>query len=208
MTGSKQTTGRLIVFEGIDGAGKSTQARLLAESLESAGLAVLQTREPTDGPHGRRLRESAASGRLPPSEELELFVRDRKQHVRDEILPALDAGKIVIVDRYYLSTAAYQGARGLDPEAIMSANEAFAPIPALAILLTADAGEGRGRIRGRGDGDGNLFERESELRKVAAVFEALDRPYIERIDGRGSIAEVHDRIVRCVADRLGLELSR
>jgi dTMP kinase len=207
MTGSEQSTGRLIVFEGIDGAGKSTQARLLAETLESAGLAVLQTREPTDGPHGRRLRESAASGRLPPSEELELFVRDRKQHVRDEILPALEAGKVVIVDRYYLSTAAYQGARGLDPEAIMSANEAFAPIPALAILLTADAGEGRGRIRGRGDGDGNLFERESELRKVAAVFEALDRPYIERIDGRGSIAEVHDRIVRCVADRLGLELS-
>lgn len=206
MMGSEQTTGRLIVFEGIDGAGKSTQARLLAETLESAGLTVLQTREPTDGPHGRRLRESAASGRLPPSEELELFVLDRKQHVRDEILPALAAGKVVIIDRYYLSTAAYQGARGLDPEAIMSANEAFAPIPALAILLTADAGEGRGRIRGRGDGDGNLFERESELREVAAVFDSLDRPYIERIDGRGSIAEVHARIVRCVADRLGLEL--
>jgi len=198
-------TGPLIVFEGIDGAGKSTQAKLLAERLEQAGFEVVRTREPTDGTYGRRLRESAACGRLSPTEELELFVLDRKQHVHDEIAPALAAGKAVIVDRYFLSTAAYQGARGLDPEAIMTANEAFAPIPTVAVLLQTGVAGGRERIRQRGDGEGNLFEREAELRKVAKVFDSLDRPYIRRCDGRGTIEEVHQAIVELLADTPGLD---
>lgn len=186
--------GFLVVFEGIDGTGKSTQANLLAAYVESRGLAVMQSREPTYGPYGKALRESATSGRRSPDEELELFILDRRQHVEEALGPALASGTFVIVDRYYLSTAAYQGARGLDPEMILRRNEEFAPIPDIAVLLELEVADGRDRIRGRGDGDGDLFEVEEELRQVARVFAALDRPYIFRIDGARPIDEVSQAI--------------
>jgi dTMP kinase len=190
--------GFLVVFEGIDGTGKSTHADILAEAMRARGLSVLQSREPTQGEHGRRIRESAATGRLAPAAELDLFMRDRREHVANVLQPALDAGTFVVVDRYYLSTAAYQGARGLDPEAILAANEAFAPIPDIAILFQIAVDDGRQRIRHRGDGDGDLFEREEDLRRVATVFAALDRPYIARIDGNRPLAEVAEEIRRRV----------
>lgn len=174
--------GFLVVIEGIDGTGKSTHADILAAAMRARGLPVVQSREPTQGPWGRQIRESARHGRRPPAEELALFLNDRRQHVAEVLQPALDAGAIVIVDRYFLSTAAYQGARGLDPEEILRTNEEFAPIPDVAIMLTVDAAIGRRRIRSRGDGDGDLFEKEDELRRVAQVFAQLDRPYITRID--------------------------
>src|SRR5690606_29927239 len=104
--------GLFIVLEGIDGTGKSTQAVRLGEWFSRAGHEVLISREPTDGPWGRKLRESAATGRLSADEELECFLEDRRQHVRELIEPALREGKVVILDRYYFSTMAYQGARG------------------------------------------------------------------------------------------------
>jgi len=190
--------GFLVVFEGIDGTGKSTQAAILAEAMRARGLNVLQSREPTQGAHGRRIRESAATGRLPAEEELELFVQDRREHVATVLRPALDSGAFVIVDRYYLSTAAYQGARGLEPEAILRVNEAFAPTPDVAFLLEIGVSDGRRRIRSRGDGDGDLFEREDALGRVAAVFADLDRPYIARVDGNRPVTVVADEIRRCV----------
>src|SRR5689334_18751024 len=117
--------GFLLVIEGIDGAGKSTLQRQLAEWCRGAGLQVITSREPTDGPHGRALRESARSGRLALQDELDLFLKDRREHVETLIRPALERGDVVILDRYYFSTAAYQGARGLDPAEIIQANEAF-----------------------------------------------------------------------------------
>ena len=187
---SDDRNGFLVVFEGIDGTGKSTQAGLLEAHVRSLGLEVVRSREPTQGPFGRELRESATRGRRSPEEELDLFIRDRREHVELVLRPALAAGSFVIVDRYYLSTAAYQGARGLDPEMILQRNEAFAPIPDVAVLLELDVTDGRRRIRRRGDGDGDLFEIEDELRRVAEVFAALDRPYIARFDGSRPIDEV------------------
>lgn len=186
--------GFLVVFEGIDGTGKSTHLHLLAEHLEGLGLDVVRSREPTQGPHGLRLRESARHGRLPPREELALFLADRRQHVAEILQPALAAGAAVLVDRYYLSTAAYQGARGLDPEEILRANEAFAPAPDVAVLIAVPVGEGRRRIHHRGDGEGDLFEREEELRRVADVFARLDRPYIARFDGDQPVDDVQRAI--------------
>ncbi len=187
------------MFEGIDGTGKSTQAGLFAGYVRSLGLRVVQSREPTHGRFGAELRQSATRGRRSPEEELDLFIRDRREHVEQVLQPALDAGKVVVVDRYYLSTAAYQGARGLDPEAILQQNEAFAPIPDIAVLIHLDVQDGRRRIRGRGDGDGDLFEIEDELRRVADVFAALDRPYINRFDGSRSIEdlsrEIRERVI-------------
>ena len=90
-----------IVVEGIDGTGKSTLARALQERLKRMGVSCLCTFEPTDGQWGRKLRDSFTGGeRLSLDEELELFIKDREEHVETEILPALEAGRTVICDRY------------------------------------------------------------------------------------------------------------
>ncbi|MCX7017301.1 MAG: dTMP kinase, partial [Candidatus Sumerlaeota bacterium] len=123
--------GLLVVLEGIDGTGKSTQARRLAEALEARGHTTRVLREPTDGPHGSELRRMAREGRTDPQRERALFIADRREDVERNIRPALARGEIVVMDRYYFSTVAYQGARGLDPDELRAENEAFAPKPDL-----------------------------------------------------------------------------
>jgi dTMP kinase len=174
-------SGFLIAIEGIDGAGKSTLQRRLADWCRSEGRIVTTGREPTDGPHGRALRESARSGRLSPEAELELFLKDRHDHVASVIAPALRRGEVVILDRYYFSTAAYQGARGIDPEKILAANEAFAPVPDLVLLLDIDPSAGHQRIGARG-GAPDGFEGAAYLADVRRIFLGFDRPFILRID--------------------------
>jgi dTMP kinase len=188
--------GILIAFEGIDGTGKSTQINLLAEHLVALGHEVVTTREPTDGTYGRKIRSMFESRhKLSAAEELQLFMDDRREHVKELISPALVAGKIVLTDRYYFSTVAYQGAAGHDPARIIAENEAFAPVPELVILLDLSPAEGARRIRsGRGEML-NDFEQEDELARVATVFDGLDMDYIKRIDASGSPAEVQMEIV-------------
>lgn len=103
------TPGRFIAFEGIDGCGKSTAARTIAERIRASGRGCLITEEPTDRPVGRRIREML-SGKAPMVEPLalqRLFVEDRREHIERVILPALRAGTAVVTDRYWLSTVAY-----------------------------------------------------------------------------------------------------
>ncbi len=173
--------GFLLVLEGIDGAGKSTLGRALAAHLRSRGLTVTTSREPTDGPHGTALRQSAKSGRLSLSEELGLFLKDRAEHVTHLIKPALHRGEVVILDRYYISTAAYQGARGADPQQVILMNEAFAPRPDLVLLLDIDPLGGTGRIIRRGDQPDD-FEAAAYLSKVREILLSLPQPYIRRLD--------------------------
>jgi dTMP kinase len=177
--------GVLVVVEGVDGAGKSTVLRHLRAVCEALGREVVAGREPTDGPHGRRLRESAAQGRLPLEAELELFILDRRAHVEEVILPALSKGAVVLLDRYYFSTAAYQGARGADPEAILRMNEAFAPEPDVVLLLDLDPMLSLERIRARGGGV-DAFERLEALQAVRDIFLSIKRPYLEVVDASGS----------------------
>src|SRR5260370_25230495 len=94
----------LIAIEGIDGAGKTTQVERLAQALRVVGQELVISKEPTNGRWGKKIRESAANGRLPLKEELKAFINDRTEHVRNVIQPALDTGKIVILDRYFYST--------------------------------------------------------------------------------------------------------
>lgn len=191
--------GLFIVFEGIDGTGKSTQLYLLAEKLRDLGYAVVSTREPTNGPFGRKIRELFVDrGVLSREEELELFIADREQHVREVIAPALEDGCIVLCDRYYLSTIAYQGANGLDPELIMQRNDRF-PVPDLAILLEIDPGHGIRRIQDQRNEHPNTFEQEGNLQKVAVIFAAMQQGYIARINGSGSIEDVRDLVFEAVA---------
>lgn len=181
--------GFLVVIEGIDGAGKSTAIQRICEFCHEHGLPYVASREPTDGPWGRKLRESAQTGRLSLDEELELFIRDRREHVDQKIRPALKEGKIVVLDRYYFSTAAYQGARGANPEEILAANERFAPEPDLLLLLDADPERSLQRVRTRGDVP-NEFERESALREIRKIFLSISRPYLVRIDANAGAEEV------------------
>jgi dTMP kinase len=172
--------GILVALEGIDGTGKSTQAKRLTSIFRAQGYAVALLREPTVSPWGRRLRESMTGGRrvLAPSQELDLFLQDRRYDVAAHILPALAARKLVLMDRYYLSTIAYQGALGIDPEHIRRLNEAFAPVPDMVFLLLVSPAQALERIRqGRGRVD-DVFEREEYLQQVDAVFRTLVGPHI------------------------------
>lgn len=200
--------GLLIAFEGIDGTGKSSQLRMLADTLAQLGQEVVITREPTDGPYGRKIRSLFTSrAGITPAEELELFMADRREHVREVIEPGLQAGRIVLTDRYYLSTAAYQGATGQDPEAIMAANETFAPVPDLVLLLTLPPDQSIHRIKALRGEALNDFEQEETLTRVAAIFAGLDRDYITRIDAVGSLAEVRERVEARVRHLLAEKLA-
>jgi dTMP kinase len=181
--------GRLVVVEGIDGAGKSSVLKRLAMFCSSRGIAHTCSREPTDGPWGRKIRESARSGRLHLDEELELFLRDREQHVTELILPALERGEVVLLDRYYFSNAAYQGARGANPSQILEQNEHFAPAPDLVLLLDLDPREGRARITGRGDVPDD-FEGLETLTRVRQLFLGMQRPSFRLLNAHLSAEEV------------------
>lgn len=191
--------GIFIVLEGIDGTGKSTQAARLAAWFRERGRDVVQSREPTDGPWGKKLRESAATGRLSPQDELEFFLRDRRQHVDEVIAPALAAGKVVILDRYYFSTMAYQGARGFDPAEIRRRNEEFAPVPDLLLILDLDVDTALDRIGARGD-SANEFEKRGNLVRCREIFRSLaGENFVETINTSGSM----DEVSRDIRDAIG-----
>lgn len=191
MTSDERRLGLLIIFEGIDGTGKSTQVKLLSEKLQKLGREVVTTFEPTDGPFGKKIRSLFTNrASVTKAEELALFMDDRRQHVKELINPALAAGKIVISDRYYFSTAAYQGATGLDPERIIADNEKFAPTPDCVLILEAPVAVGRRRIEESRQEITNDFEKEEGLRKVSEVFAAIKRDYIQRIDATQPIEAV------------------
>ena len=197
--------GRLIVFEGIDGSGKSTQLRLLAEQLRQNEIAHLVTGEPTDGPWGRKIRAMARSGeRVTPEEELHWFLEDRREHVATVLRPGIETGQIVLSDRYFLSTVAYQGARGFDPQALLVQSEAECPLPDLALIFAIDPEAGLARVHARGGTAEPAFEDAEFLSRVAAVFRSLDRPYLARIDARGPVATVARAVRETVRERLAI----
>jgi len=186
--------GLLVAIEGIDGSGKTTQAQLLARFCTDNRLTHVISKEPTKGKYGQLIRDSAIRGRLSVEEEIEILLDDRREHVEKVISPALEEEKIVILDRYYFSTAAYQGARGSDPELILSRNETFAPQPDLLIVLDIPADIGLERIRTRGDKP-NKFEAVHSLEDARSIFNRISRPYKFAVDGRGGIESISYDVV-------------
>ena len=194
--------GLLIVFEGLDGAGKTTQLRLLYEYLCGQGHDAVRLREPTDGPWGQKLRQLMAHGRggVTPATELEWFLNDRREHVEQRIRPALDRKQIVLLDRYYFSTVAYQGALGCDLQDIQARNEAFAPPPDLLLLLELPPAVGWQRLKQRGTP--SHFERLDYLERVAGIFDAMAFPYLRRIPADREPQAVQSRVRREVQELL------
>ena len=188
--------GLLIVFEGIDGAGKSTQAEILLKKIHDRGYPVVYYREPSQSKWGREIKRKARfADSLTPQEELELFQRDREENVENNLKPALEQNRVVVLDRYYFSTMAYQGAKGIDPEFIRRRNEAFAVRPDLVFILDVKAGQGLERIADRGRRD-MLFEREEYLVKVRNLFKSFQGDNIYHIDAGKAVERIAERIER------------
>jgi dTMP kinase len=183
----------LLALEGIDGSGKSTQADLMAGALKRRGAEVVLTREPTSGPAGQRLRGylSGPARHLSPALELAQFVADRREHVARVIRPALAAGRVVITDRYYYSSVAYQGALGLDAARILALNESFAPRPRLVFILTLPPEVAVARLLRSPGRRRQVSEGRDYLEQVAAIYASLTGPHIHRVDAGATPGAIH-----------------
>lgn len=179
--------GRLIVIDGIDGSGKSAATACLVSALKSLGHTVLAGHEPTNGKHGRILRERMRTHRFPVDEEVQLLLEDRREHVSTVIEPALAAGRIVVLDRYYPSMVAYQGAAGVSTKYLLEANS-FAPRPDLLLILDLPVDVALERIRVRGDVP-NAFERADTLEQCRQTFLSFaDAQVIDATRSRDDVA--------------------
>lgn len=194
--------GILIVFEGIDGSGKSTQLRRSAAALRARGLDVVETGEPTRGTWGRKIREMArTTDRAPRETELAWFIKDRREHMQDFVEPALAAGRIVLCDRSYFSTVAYQGARGFDPARLLADSQAEFGRPDLVLFFDVDPELGLARVAARGGQHEPAFEELGYLERVAEIFRSLELPELVRIDA-GKDAETVGAAVMREIERL------
>jgi dTMP kinase len=210
------TAGRLLVFEGAEGAGKSTQIIRLAEVLRARDVPHLVVREPGGTVVGEQLRRLV----LDPAQDMDaatealLFIASRAEHVARVVRPALREGLLVIADRFFLSTYAYQIAgRGLPEEAIRAANALATGglVPDLTLLLLHRAAEGLARADQRGARD--RIERADDAfhERVSAAFERFGEPGWQRshpecgpilgIDAAGTPHEVFDRVIAAVGER-------
>jgi dTMP kinase len=199
-------SGFLITIEGIDGIGKTTQARILSEFLRGKGYDVVELREPTESVWGKKIRNLTKHGRdASPKEECMWFLEDRKLDVSENIAPGLESGKIIVVDRYYYSNMAYQGALGLDMEKIRSENEKFAPRPDIVIILDATPKTGLDRIKNKRKEELNYFETLEYQEKVRELFLRMkDYDNVRILDGSGTLEEVSEKIRNLVLDVLNI----
>ena len=214
--------GKLITFEGLDGCGKSTQLVLEAERLRGLGMRVTSTREPGGTTLGQQIREvvlhSARDG-MTPLAELGLMFAARAQHIEQLILPALEAGEIVLCDRFTDSSMAYQGyGRGVSLEAIRSLEVSLCRglRPDRTLILAIDEASAARRTDERNQAasePATRFEQEARefFERVRRGYEEIARQEPERVrlvDGRGSIEEVQERVRQMVDEFLKVRRER
>jgi dTMP kinase len=189
----------LVNLEGIDGCGKSTQSKLLREKLEGEGEKVIILKEPTKRPHGQKLWDVLHGKRKATNEEiLELFVLDRIQHVEEKIQPALEDGTMILMDRYYYSSMAYQVAGGIDVEEIRE-KHVFAPKPDVVLIFDLLVSVALERVKGHSDAD--EFEKEEHLEKVREAYLNLENdPLVRIVDATGTPEEIFGNVWRLVSE--------
>ncbi len=197
--------GRFITLEGGEGAGKSTQARLLAAALSASGLTVLHTREPGGAPGAERLRSLLLGGEFDWSAQAEtlLHFAARAEHVEKTIRPALQAGTWVVCDRFYDSTMAYQGfGQGADRGFIATLASLVGLVPDRTIVLTVSEAAARTRLGKRGD-QADRYDRLGPQfhARVAEGFRAIAAAEPARcvlIDANGDEAAVHATVIKAL----------
>lgn len=189
-----------ICVEGLDGCGKTTQAKLLVRNLKRMGYAAVYTAEPTSGKIGQFIRKYCLHGGKRASAIVEalLFAADRFEHVNNEIIPALKEGKIVVSDRYVYSSLAYQGAAGLDLKWIEALN-VHALRPSLAIFIDVEPEIAIKRLKSK-KSIMEDFETQKKVRSVYLGF--VEKGELVRIDGNKSKAEVAETILNFVTNFL------
>lgn len=201
--------GRFITLEGGEGAGKTTQAQLLADALCARGLPVLRTREPGGAPGAEVLRSLLLRGDVAwsvPAETL-LHFAARAEHVERTIRPALAAGMCVVCDRFADSTMAYQGyGQGADRATITTLTQLIGLMPDLTLVLDVSDAARQARLHGRG-GDADRYERLDAAfhARVAEGFRTIARADPRRcvlLSADGSLAEVHAAIMAAVERRV------
>jgi thymidylate kinase len=216
------SAGRLIVLEGPEGAGKTTQLRLLARLLEREGHSVLTLREPGGTPLGDSIRTILldSPGDISPEAEALLFMASRAEIMSRHVDPALDDGVIVLMDRFFLSTYAYQIAgRGLDEAHVRAANELATGgrRPDLNLVIEIPPADGLARAAMRGSHDRMERSGADFHVRVSDAFakfssDAWQKTHAEcgkivQVDGRGSPDEVHRRILKTLAQNLPQEFG-
>lgn len=208
------TRGRFIVLEGLDGAGTTTQAERIASVLRGRGLTVRVTRQPTDGPVGSLLRHALTGrvgmpqGRGPLSEDTLalLFAADRIDHLRATVEPALEAGEIVICDRYVLSSLAYQGA-SLPMAWVEAINgRALKPDLTLFIEVATSVAARRRAARGAAQEHYEADERQAKIARqyLAAIRRRSGKERIVRVDGARPVEEVTEAALAALDRALAL----
>lgn len=197
--------GKFIVFEGLDGSGQSTQAELLREFLKEKGYQVLVTKEPTnDSEPGKKIRKILeGEEKCLPLDFQRLYVQDRKWHLENVIIPALEQGKIVISDRYFFSTFAFGASEGLDIIELYQLNEEFL-LPDIVFFLDVNPKLCMTRIEKRGI-EKQFFEKEEKLTKVYGNYKKTFKDFegktkIYFINGEKSINEVFEEIKNYVKE--------
>ena len=176
----------------------------MTDWLKQKGLPAVSFSEPTHGAYGKRLREIILHGRgtITPQEEMDLFLKDREEDVQKYILPALRQNSIVIMDRYYYSNMAYQGALEIDVNHIQDLNEKIAPRPDMVIILDLDAQVGLHRINTFRREKENSFEKADYLQKVSQIFRQMKGDYIYHIPASFPLEEVNAAIDQKIMDLL------
>ena len=199
--------GKFIVFEGIDGSGKTTQIEMLEKRLKDEGKKVFRTAEPTDAPSGKALREALSGAvKRPPTELAALFLLDRITHNVDKekgIKKLLDEGYFIICDRYYYSSLAYQGSE-IDGDWVARINLECPDIeaPDVCVFLDLSPDEAIERISKNRETT-EIYEKKEKLadvrQKYFKVFEKLKgRDNIKVVDASGSPEEVAERIYKAI----------
>ncbi len=208
-TSEKEYSGFLFVLEGIDGSGKTCACEELVKRLQSVGYDVVHLREPTrESQWGKEIRARSPTGELSPEEELDLYSKDRRWHIVNRILPALREGKVVLMDRYFFASGAYQSTvLDMHWSEILRLNreKLSAPEPDIVFILDVPAEIGLERATRR-TGKANLqFELINRLVKVRQNYlEMIDKDSatFKLIDAKNPLEQVIDEIYDTITDTI------